>query len=58
MPDKIFPRNRNESHGNKMASNNIYLGLTVILFRMHITETFVSLKGLLGAGLMLLLSFR
>jgi hypothetical protein len=30
IPEKIFPRNMKDNHGNKMASNNIYLSLTVI----------------------------
>jgi hypothetical protein len=66
MPDKILPRNKNDSHGNKMASNNINLSLTVIVkrkYRLHISETFVSLEVLLlklnmkGIYLLLLFSY-
>jgi len=45
IPEKIFPRNMKDNHGNKMASNVINLSLPVIAkrkFRPHISETFVS----------------
>ena len=35
MPEKIFPRNMNDSHGNKMASNNIHVDLTVVVNRKY-----------------------